>query len=513
MKKLVIIICMVVLLGASQTGYCDNCSLLGPGEPGGFSYFPSVPAGSVKFENWSTAYDIRENNDYFCAWMAIASVLMTNESPSKSQFEGYWEFPEPILSINHLWQFSDIKSSCGKTTTDTYVCAANDELERLFGAIRIAQSGRVRPAPYYVKDALVSKFGYSVDVYWRNVFPDSPLSVREREVLLESLIKGRLAIPSNSGHAWLIDGYRAATGDQPELFHIADYYSCFGWVSNPLRTRLGEATGVVYNIEPGFQKVMDQVGENDDFHGPDPFLPTQQSPRVREILDYIKLDPGQGPAVEMDSGGSNRAVGWTHNISLPPGALVTDAVIEIRVKGTDVLVYNDSIIYDESQLDPLNECAPPACNTKQYSPLIVLRDIVSHEPTAGEVMNLRINLGKVPVRIHTQLYPGAHWPPAPDEYRDLLGLLSTGKINLVIGDDTMVDYSKVTVVYVLPGALKGDLNGDGQINRNDLDMVMGVLGTKAYGTNDPRDLDHDGLITVRDARMLVTYCSKPRCAL
>ena len=56
----------------------------------------------------------------------------------------------------------------------------------------------------------------------------------------------------------------------------------------------------------------------------------------------------------------------------------------------------------------------------------------------------------------------------------------------------------------------GDLNGDKQVDVDDLQLLMQRLHRLA-DPNDPADLDYDGLITVLDARILVTLCTKALC--
>jgi hypothetical protein len=70
----------------------------------------------------------------------------------------------------------------------------------------------------------------------------------------------------------------------------------------------------------------------------------------------------------------------------------------------------------------------------------------------------------------------------------------------------------VTVAVTVPTSIAGDLNGDGQVDKSDLNIIMAALNTSANGLNDARDLNHDGLINALDARILVTLCTHPGCA-
>ncbi len=59
----------------------------------------------------------------------------------------------------------------------------------------------------------------------------------------------------------------------------------------------------------------------------------------------------------------------------------------------------------------------------------------------------------------------------------------------------------------------GDLDGDDDVDRDDLNVILAARNQPADGADDPRDLDGDGIITVLDARILVTLCTRPRCAV
>jgi len=69
-----------------------------------------------------------------------------------------------------------------------------------------------------------------------------------------------------------------------------------------------------------------------------------------------------------------------------------------------------------------------------------------------------------------------------------------------------------TVSVLVQGGARGDLNGDGQIDIDDVNVLDMALNTPANGPNDARDLNHDGKIDALDARILTTLCTYPRCA-
>ena len=65
---------------------------------------------------------------------------------------------------------------------------------------------------------------------------------------------------------------------------------------------------------------------------------------------------------------------------------------------------------------------------------------------------------------------------------------------------------------VVGGGVLGDLNGDGRVDIDDVNILDGALNNPANGPNDARDLNHDGVINALDARLLTTLCTYPRCA-
>lgn len=276
------------------------------------------------------------------------------------------------------------------------------------------------------------------------------------------------------------------------------------------------------------------VGDKDEFHSGDVADKPNRSKNVQELLKWIGALPDQDPGVDLDVGGSNRPVGFTHYFSLPQGARITAATIKFRAKSVGDSFYNDSIIFEPIASLPEGErnkpqlssysksfkdepncanfpgtCYPDASRDDFY-PIITLKDLnKGKEPKNGESVDFTINLAKVPLRTKSlPVQPGGSWSSKPDEYRDLLGLLTDGQFDIIIGDDSQIDYSQLDITYILSDAPDGDLTGDGKVDKNDLNLLMAAVGTNSYGANDPRDINKDGKISVLDVRKLVLSVHK-----
>ncbi len=74
-------------------------------------------------------------------------------------------------------------------------------------------------------------------------------------------------------------------------------------------------------------------------------------------------------------------------------------------------------------------------------------------------------------------------------------------ITLIVNDGIVDSWPDEVVITVLRA---GDLDQDDDVDMDDLEIVLAARNTPADGLDDPRDLDGDGMITVLDARILVT---------
>jgi hypothetical protein len=58
----------------------------------------------------------------------------------------------------------------------------------------------------------------------------------------------------------------------------------------------------------------------------------------------------------------------------------------------------------------------------------------------------------------------------------------------------------------------GDVDGDGDVDRADVDAITAARNTNANGPFDPRNMNGDARIDVNDARLAVSACTRPGCA-
>ena len=81
--------------------------------------------------------------------------------------------------------------------------------------------------------------------------------------------------------------------------------------------------------------------------------------------------------------------------------------------------------------------------------------------------------------------------------------------NLVVSDGS-ASSDPASVVITVPKL--GDIDGDGDVDNNDLNPILAARNKPANSPNDLRDLDGNMKIDALDARKLTTLCTRSRCA-
>lgn len=78
---------------------------------------------------------------------------------------------------------------------------------------------------------------------------------------------------------------------------------------------------------------------------------------------------------------------------------------------------------------------------------------------------------------------------------------------------TFAGLTATAPIQILPSSVKGDLNGDGIVDQNDLNILLMALNQSATGQGDARDMNGDGKIDALDLRIITTLCTRLRCAV
>jgi len=87
----------------------------------------------------------------------------------------------------------------------------------------------------------------------------------------------------------------------------------------------------------------------------------------------------------------------------------------------------------------------------------------------------------------------------------------SGIVRLRVTDNDNQTATDTTFVEIKAVSIRGDLDNDGDVDQNDLNILLTYRNQPASACPEC-DIDGDGVITVLDARKLVLLCTRPRCA-
>jgi len=165
--------------------------------------------------------------------------------------------------------------------------------------------------------------------------------------------------------------------------------------------------------------------------------------------------------------------------------------------------------------------------TSQSSATVAAGTVISQSPSGGasvadgSTVNLVVSTGPAPDTVpnvvgDTQAAAASALGSAGLTLGTVTTQSSTSVANGAVISETPAAGTSVTAgssvaLVVSSGPLPGDINLDGEVDKLDLAYITSALNTPASGPNDPRDLNHDGVINALDARILITLCTHPGC--
>jgi hypothetical protein len=170
--------------------------------------------------------------------------------------------------------------------------------------------------------------------------------------------------------------------------------------------------------------------------------------------------------------------------------------------------------------------------TTASSPTVAAGSIISQAPAAGasvapgSAVNLVVSTG--PANVSVPNVVGLTQAAATTAITGaglVVGTVTTAS-SPTVAAGSVISQNPVGGSSVAPGSavnlvvstgpiavVRCDVDQNGQIDRNDINIIFAAIGQRAVGLNDLRDANRDGIISMNDARQCVLACTKVNCAI
>lgn len=192
--------------------------------------------------------------------------------------------------------------------------------------------------------------------------------------------------------------------------------------------------------DPGVITIVDKIGDNDNFAAGNAVDVPRRSVGLALAISRSQKAFGSA-AVELDQGGTDRMVGFTHAFNLPAGGQIVGAKLTIRIRtAADPLVLNDTVTFDRGVAD--------FALGGEGLPSTALRYLLGFDPAPNQTYTKTIDLSNVPVFTSPT---GGNQPPNPEAFISLLPDLADGRLDVFVADDSAVDFSTLRVIVRKPG--------------------------------------------------------------